>query len=173
MWPSVIADARAAFERLVKGPIEAALEQRLTGPEPQIPPRPRPQARPRVSNLRPASQSQNAANTRAHIDNLSRFKGVSWRKRERKWVAQICVDGKKFHLGLFDSLREAVAAYDFAAYVLFEEFARLNVAGSENISVSLPERVVTKIVETYLTTPSALCWLLRRLRAGLGVARKL
>jgi hypothetical protein len=33
----IIADARAAFERLVKGLTEAVREQRLAGPEPQIP----------------------------------------------------------------------------------------------------------------------------------------
>jgi hypothetical protein len=64
--------------------------------------------------------------------------------------ARVQVKSKQIHLGYFDNPQEAAAAYDFAAYILFEEFARLNVLGSECTSVSLPEGTLTKIVEAYL-----------------------
>jgi hypothetical protein len=100
----------------------------------------------RRCNIRLATRSQNIANVRA----ISSVKGVSWDKRKCKWQAQIKINGRNVYLGYFGNPQEAAAAYDFAAYVLFEEFARLNVLGSEWASVSLPERTVTKIVEVYL-----------------------
>lgn len=41
--------------------------------------------------------------------NKSGVTGVSWYKRSGKWRAQIIVDGRALHLGLFDSFDEAVA----------------------------------------------------------------
>ena len=41
-------------------------------------------------------------------NNTSKARGVVWRKREQKWMAQIGVDGKKMHLGYFDNFEDAV-----------------------------------------------------------------
>ncbi|MDB4337250.1 HNH endonuclease [bacterium] len=43
--------------------------------------------------------------------NRSNAKGYSWHKALGKWHAQITVDGKKKHLGLYDTEEEAHAAY--------------------------------------------------------------
>ena len=75
-------------------------------------------------NLREATKSQNAANSRKPNHNTSGFKGVGWAKNECKWVAQIKVNGRHFALGYFDDPQVAHAAYVEAAKRMFGEFAR-------------------------------------------------
>jgi len=41
----------------------------------------------------------------------SQYKGVCWRKQNQKWVAQITIDGKNKHLGLFPTEEAAHQAY--------------------------------------------------------------
>jgi len=45
----------------------------------------------------------------------SKFVGVSWNKKDRKWEAKITHDGKQQHLGRFDDEQEAAQAVDTAA----------------------------------------------------------
>lgn len=56
----------------------------------------------------------------------SRFKGVSWDSENKKWKAQICVDGKRINLGRFDNQEEAAHVYNKAALKFFGDFAWLN-----------------------------------------------
>lgn len=44
--------------------------------------------------------------------NTSGYRGVSWNIGVNKWVASICVYGKKKHLGYFQDILEAAKAYD-------------------------------------------------------------
>jgi len=83
------------------------------------------------SNLRPATRSQNNANRRKGAGFSSRFKGVSWAKREGKWDARIKSGGRQRYLGLFESEEAAARSYDAAATELFGEFACLNFPVSE------------------------------------------
>jgi HNH endonuclease len=76
------------------------------------------------SNLRAATRSQNAANTRKRRTNKSGFKGVSWSQSNRKFIAMITVRNKQIYLGGFDSQIEAHNAYVAAAREAFGEFAR-------------------------------------------------
>jgi hypothetical protein len=64
----------------------------------------------RKSNLRPASQAQNQANTGPYSNNSSGHKGVHWSKSRKKWVAEICVNYKTIPLGRYDNLQDAIAA---------------------------------------------------------------
>lgn len=77
-------------------------------------------------NLRPATQALNARNVPKPASNTSGFKGVTWHKAAEKWAAQIHVDGRHLHLGLFLSPHEAARTYDAAAVEYFGAFARLN-----------------------------------------------
>jgi hypothetical protein len=74
-------------------------------------------------NLRPATAKQNNENTPVRKDNTSGYRGVSWRVRSRKWVAQIQHNKRKIHLGYFDTLEEARRAYTQTATQLFTHYA--------------------------------------------------
>jgi hypothetical protein len=77
-------------------------------------------------NLRPATKQQNAANTAKRRDNTSGFKGVTWHRVARKWMAHIRVNGRDIYLGLHSDLSLAARIYDDAARKHFGEFARTN-----------------------------------------------
>lgn len=83
----------------------------------------------RRPNLRPATRSQNKANTSRYngrIPGSSAFKGVYWREREKRWHAMIRVNGRGISLGYFHDEMQAARAYDAAAREHFREFARTN-----------------------------------------------
>ena len=62
----------------------------------------------RIANLRVATTSQNKQNMRkARSDSKSGLIGASWHTKSNKWRAAIQIDGKKKHLGYFDTPEEA------------------------------------------------------------------
>lgn len=78
------------------------------------------------SNLREATQTQNHTNSRKRSDKSSTYKGVYWNFRNRKWIADIRVNGKTTYLGSFVNPIDAALAYDEAARRIHKEFARVN-----------------------------------------------
>ncbi len=74
----------------------------------------------RWTNLRLATRSQNLANSRKHRDGSNFFKGVT--TSGNRFQARICVEGKRYHLGYFDTAQDASNAYVFAASLHFQEF---------------------------------------------------
>lgn len=77
----------------------------------------------KISNLREATVSQNAANRRLSSNNTTGFKGIRARANNR-WRAAIEHHGKHISLGTYGSKEQAHAAYCAAAHRLFGEFAR-------------------------------------------------
>lgn len=75
-------------------------------------------------NLRLATNSQNQMNRRVSNNKSCPLKGVTWHKQCQKWQAQIKINNKNKHLGIFGSPEEAHEAYCKAATELFGEFAR-------------------------------------------------
>ena len=73
-------------------------------------------------NLRICTTSQNLANSKLSKNNSSGFKGVSWHKNRNKWVAQIRINGKLIHLGIFTDINDAKSSYIKAAKKMFGEF---------------------------------------------------
>jgi hypothetical protein len=69
----------------------------------------------RISNLREATSFENQKNRAKNLNGTSRFKGVTWHKRDCKWVAQIGLGGKRVHLGYHDTEEDASNAYETAA----------------------------------------------------------
>lgn len=80
----------------------------------------------RRCNLRHVTNQQNHFNQTKRTGFHSKFKGVSWDKSRRKWIAYIKKDYRNMHLGRFDSEIDASKAYDMAAISLFGSYARLN-----------------------------------------------
>jgi hypothetical protein len=81
----------------------------------------------RRSNLRPADNSQNTANSRVRSDSRTGLTGVS--RRRNRWAARVGIPGsggQRLFLGVFDTPEEAALAYDRAALEHFGEYARLN-----------------------------------------------
>lgn len=72
----------------------------------------------RVDNLRIVTNRQNC--NRQHIKSSSKYVGVSWDNFNKKWKSQIQINGKKKHLGLFNSEIEASEYYENALKSILE-----------------------------------------------------
>lgn len=80
----------------------------------------------RKANLRLCTPQQNSFNQRPRHNGTSKYKGVFWSYKNRKWRAEIRLNGQKIHIGYFDYEQDAAIAYDDYAIELFGEFAWLN-----------------------------------------------
>jgi hypothetical protein len=81
----------------------------------------------RKANLRPATPADNARNARhPKINTTSKYRGIWYSKRKKKWRAAISLNGKTIHLGYFRNEIDAAKAYDKAAKKHYGEFAILN-----------------------------------------------
>jgi len=79
----------------------------------------------KIENLRIATKGSNACNAKRFKNNTSGYKGVS-KHKDGRFVAYICANGKKKHLGIFSDAEEAARAYDAAAIVAYGAYASLN-----------------------------------------------
>ena len=77
-------------------------------------------------NLRLCTNQQNVFNRRPRPGGTSKYKGVYWHKKTKKYTAAIKANGKRYYLGYFDDEIEAAVVYDIKAMELFGEFAYLN-----------------------------------------------
>lgn len=78
----------------------------------------------RRSNLRVVTHAQNLSNRGAPKNNTSGKKGVVWMKDEKRWRAQIGVNGKNMHIGCYPTIDLAHAAYVVVCRELHGEFGR-------------------------------------------------
>jgi hypothetical protein len=66
----------------------------------------------RVDNLQIITQKENSL--KSHRKYSSKYVGVSWDKRQYKWMSQIRINGKLNFLGRFENEQEASRAYQTA-----------------------------------------------------------
>lgn len=64
------------------------------------------------SNLRLATNQENGWNWHCKPIGTSKYRGVSWVKRDKLWVAHITHNGKGIHVGGFKKEVDAARAYD-------------------------------------------------------------
>lgn len=88
-------------------------------------------------NVRWATPRQNSANTRS--TNSTGVRGVDLLPSGR-FRASICFEGKKKSLGVYDTAKQAGAAYDEKAIELFGEFALTN-----DMDWSMPDKAAEKV----------------------------
>ena len=96
-------------------------------PEYQIDHKDRDKTDTRISKLREASPQCNSRNSGNRIDNTSGIKGVYWDTINKKWKAQISVNGKVISAGRFDDFYDAVCSR-----LAYEQC--LNWAGCDSLS---------------------------------------
>jgi hypothetical protein len=82
----------------------------------------------RRANLRICTPNQNRRNTRSYTGS-SRYKGVAFHKRDRRWAAHICANGRDIWLGYHKTEEGAALAYNAAAVRYHGNFAALNILG--------------------------------------------
>ena len=81
----------------------------------------------RKENLRYCLHCENTRNSKINSRNKTGYKGVIWHKRDKKFQANIRINGKRIHLGYFIKAEDAARAYNAAAIKYHKEFARLNI----------------------------------------------
>lgn len=77
----------------------------------------------RIENLRIATFTQNMWNVKLNKSNKCGFKGVSYSKDKKKWIAQISANGTKKHLGYFDTPEQASEEYKRQSEKLHGDFS--------------------------------------------------
>lgn len=78
----------------------------------------------RRANLRLCSRGQNRSNSVP--SSACALKGVTWIKRDKRWIAQITYNKIKRTIGYFDNPIDAAKAYDKIAVQLHGQFALTN-----------------------------------------------
>lgn len=61
----------------------------------------------RICNLREASMLQQMNNIGMLKRNKSGFVGVFWSKKQQKWQAQLTINNRRYHVGMFNDPNEA------------------------------------------------------------------
>jgi hypothetical protein len=79
----------------------------------------------RKDNLRLATNQQNQFNSRSHKNATSKYKGVSWDSKKKKWRGYISINKERVHLGWFDDEETAVAEVVKQAKIYYGEFANV------------------------------------------------
>jgi hypothetical protein len=78
----------------------------------------------KISNLRLATHGQNCQNIGIPKHNTSGIKGVHWDNANKRWKAQIRINGIRKYIGYFSNKEEAHAAYCKAAKELHGDFSK-------------------------------------------------
>lgn len=78
----------------------------------------------RKANLRLCNKQENNTNRCKSSRNTSGYKGISWNKSRSMWEVHIGYDGKKYNLGYFDNIEEAIEVRKQAEIKHHKNFSR-------------------------------------------------
>ncbi len=77
----------------------------------------------RIENIRECTNQQNCCNQKKQKNTTSKYKGVSWNKKNKKWCSGIMVNYKSIFLGYFKDEDEVFRVVSNARDKLHGEFA--------------------------------------------------
>lgn len=77
-------------------------------------------------NIRLATTLENSRNRKVNNLSVSKYKGVGYRKDNGLFRVRIQINGKRIHLGNYQSAEDAACIYNHYAIQYFGEFAWLN-----------------------------------------------
>ncbi len=80
----------------------------------------------RKINLRSVTSTQNKLN-RGSMGGTSKYKGVSWNKRQKSWASNIKINKKQTFIGYFKDEDDAALAYNLSASIHYGEIAKQNI----------------------------------------------
>ena len=76
-----------------------------------------------ISNLRLATHAQNMRNSKSRVNSITGMSGVTYNRREKKWMASITANRIQKRIGAFARIEDAIAARLAAELAVFGEFA--------------------------------------------------
>jgi hypothetical protein len=83
----------------------------------------------RKKNLRFCTHAENQQNTKSR-GGSSRYKGVHYNKKSKKWLGAFMFNGTHYYCGMFESEKECARAVDEKRKEVCNEFAVLNLPKS-------------------------------------------
>ena len=87
----------------------------------------------RKSKLRTTTNCQNNMNHSLYKNNTSGCSGVTWKEKNNKWEVRISVNKKRYNLGLYSDLDEAIKVRKQAEQKYFGEYSYDNSVKAVNI----------------------------------------
>jgi len=78
----------------------------------------------KIENLREVTACQNGHNSKISKINTSGNKGITWNKKNKKWLVQMVANGKFHYFGLYENKEEAIQVCIAARAKLHGEFGR-------------------------------------------------
>lgn len=80
----------------------------------------------RIENLRHSDSSKNTMNKNKYAG-AGLYKGVSFHKKHKRFIAHIGFNNKLIHIGYYNTEKEAAIAYNKKAKELYGDHARFNI----------------------------------------------
>jgi hypothetical protein len=80
----------------------------------------------RIENLRVATASQNAYNSKKPKNNTSGLKNISWDKKTKKWVVRLKINETLKNFGRYNDIDYAKFVAEAMRYKYHQQFARSN-----------------------------------------------
>jgi hypothetical protein len=78
----------------------------------------------KIENLRPCNASENLSNRSNQSNSKSGHKNVYWLKNRSQWVVALNAKNKKYHIGYYNDINQAIQAASTARLNLHGNFAR-------------------------------------------------